>query len=226
MLRNIEIQKRNTARLQALYEIQIQRRRDIMTKTTRKFLESEERTQNTAAMMAAAVNKFRLEWIESKYVFSYEKLIQRKQLQLDMSGNNKYNAARRQRRLERYREMMPTMVANKKAHNDRIMAIVRKYAMKWLNRVRARLNAPKDLKHESAWTGSKNVLDDTVKYLYQESGYEKLDDFILNIMKLKRQIQLQIEMEEAEEAALAAAGAGGGQEEGDGGSEEAETSDA
>lgn len=33
---------------------------------------------------------------------------------------------------------------------------------------------------------------------------EKLDDFILNIMKLKKQIQAQIELEEAEEVALLA----------------------
>lgn len=42
--------------------------------------------------------------------------------------------------------------------------IVRKFAMRWLEKVRRRLNAPKDLLHESVWIGnSKSVLDDTLR---------------------------------------------------------------
>jgi len=83
------------------------------------------------------------------------------------------------------------------------------------------LNAPKDVKHEGCWFGqSKGVLDDTLKYLRAESGYEKLDDFIMNIIKLKKQIQAQIELEEAEEAAALAA-----QEAEEGDADEAAVSD-
>jgi hypothetical protein len=44
--------------------------------------------------------------------------------------------------------------------------------MRWLEKVRRRLNAPKDLLHESVWIGkSKGILDDTLKYLKELSGY-------------------------------------------------------
>lgn len=44
-----------------------------------------------------------LEWIESKYVYCYEKLAQRKQMRADLQGALKYNAKQRLTRLERYR---------------------------------------------------------------------------------------------------------------------------
>ncbi|XP_035703574.1 uncharacterized protein LOC118434365 [Folsomia candida] len=51
--------------------------------------------------------------------------------------------------------------------------IVRKFARRWLDKVRRRLNAPKDLLHESVWLGnSKGVLDDTLKDLKELSGYD------------------------------------------------------
>ncbi|CAL8112912.1 unnamed protein product [Orchesella dallaii] len=216
IMSSIELARRTRERLQALYDLRLQQRRDIVTKSVRKLIDTVERQTNDKAMMQAAYNKFLLEWIQSKYVFCYNKLIEKRQLQEDLSASIKYKGKKRQQRLEYYRERLPDLVEKRKAEAERILGIVRKFAMRWLERVRRRLHAPKDVKHESCWIGqSKGVLDDTVKYLRAESGYEKLDDFILNIMKLKKQIQAQIELEEAEEAAaLAAAEEGEGEEEG------------
>lgn len=53
-----------------------------------------------------------------------------------------------------------------------MMESVRKFAMRWLDKVRKQLNAPKDLQHESVWIGkSKGVLDETLRYLKELSGY-------------------------------------------------------
>jgi len=63
----------------------------------------------------------------------------------------------------------------------RVWEIVRKYARRWLDKVRRRLRAPKDLQHESVWIGkSKGVLDDMMKYLKEISGYGKIH-YCMNI---------------------------------------------
>lgn len=65
--------------------------------------------------------------------------------------------------------------ARRQAEKQRLDAIVRKYAMRWLNKVRERLNKPRDELHESVWyTQAKNNLQDCVKELYITSGYGEL----------------------------------------------------
>lgn len=57
-MRGIAGTKGNKSRLEALHERRLQERRNMMIKSTRKFLETQERQQNDKAMMKTAYNKF------------------------------------------------------------------------------------------------------------------------------------------------------------------------
>lgn len=54
----MEEQRKNHERLQALRAVRVQYRKDILIKSTRKFLETEARTKTDKGMMDEAYNKF------------------------------------------------------------------------------------------------------------------------------------------------------------------------
>lgn len=58
VLEGVEQAKRNKEKLQALYEFRLQQQREMLTKSVRKFIETQERQQNDKALMQAAYNKF------------------------------------------------------------------------------------------------------------------------------------------------------------------------
>jgi len=194
-----------------------------------KDIELDEKRNHDATEMRKAKEKFQIEWLDKKWEAEKKEIEQNKKLEEAIRLESAKNAKIRQRRAEINRAKLPDRIKKAKEIEEKKWAIVRKFAMRWLEKVRRRMNAPKDLLHESVWIGkSKGVLDDTLKYLKEISGYEKLDDFILNIIKLKRQIQHQIELEEAEEAAALKSeltgGAGAGEGEGEDAEETASTS--
>jgi len=88
------------------------------------------------------------------------------------------------------------------AEEKRIWDLVRKYFYRWLDIVRLRKANKPDEFHRPFFSLPAE-LEVTLNFLRKESGYEKLDDFILNIVKLKRDIMAQIESEEQAEAAAA-----------------------
>lgn len=70
VMRGIGEAKGNKSRLQALQARRLQERRDLMTKSTRKFLETQERQQNDKAMMQAAYNKFVSHYLDCHVIWS------------------------------------------------------------------------------------------------------------------------------------------------------------
>lgn len=70
VMRGIGEAKGNKSRLQALQARRLQERRDLMTKSTRKFLETQERQQNDKAMMQAAYNKFVSDYLDCHVIWS------------------------------------------------------------------------------------------------------------------------------------------------------------
>jgi len=57
-MNSIELARKSRERLQALYELRLQHRRDIVTKSVRKLIDTVERKNNDRDMMQAAYNKF------------------------------------------------------------------------------------------------------------------------------------------------------------------------
>ncbi|OXA59280.1 uncharacterized protein LOC118434358 [Folsomia candida] len=202
--------QRDKKTAERLYRLRFERmmvQREILKNASVVDVQAETRKRNNIILAAKTTELAKINWLDSKLEFGRAKMERNRQLEEALRVENETNASKRQRRVEHDRAMLPARIEMAKEITRKKWEIVRKFAMRWLDKVRRRLNAPKDLNHESVWIGkSKGVLDDTLKYLKELSGYEKLDDFILNIIKLKRQIQHQIELEEAEEAVAAAAG--------------------
>lgn len=176
----------------------------VMHNLTVKEHLTKERIAYDKELVGQAYRQFVLEWMDTKWLAQEEKIEKTEILEKSLEVKLKEKAELRQRHMENYRAALPQILEKQRAKQERLMNIVRKYFFRWLNNVRKRKARKPDANHQSLWDTSV-VVDETLKYLRKESGYEKLDDFILSILKLKRDIKAEIANEEAEEAARARA---------------------
>ncbi|ODN05716.1 Fibrous sheath-interacting protein 2 [Orchesella cincta] len=187
-------------RIMKLREMEDARKKEILHKTTLKDMQSEANREHVEKTKKIEYEKKLKHWFDAKLLSASERLDREKEIQAEHSDSMKQNAKRRQQRIEKSRAELPDRIQKKKAEGERLDKIVRKFAMRWLNRVRERLNKPRDEKHESVfYSQTKNVLQDSMKQLIKDSGYEKLDDVVMNIMKFKEALKKQLAAEEAEE---------------------------
>ncbi|CAG7703888.1 unnamed protein product [Allacma fusca] len=176
----------------------LKRRKQLICNISMRDAAAEDRIQAEKCILKRAYNQFLLEWLDAKYQYQVGEKSKRKELERAVENSLKSKAAKRQERVERYRELLPELIEERKAKEERVWVIVKRLFNKWLRKVRERKARKPDALHQSLWEGSV-VMEDTLKYLRKESGYEKFDDFILNILRLKEEIKIKLAEEEAEE---------------------------
>jgi hypothetical protein len=176
----------------------LKRRKQLICNISMRDAAAEDRISAEKCILKRAYNQFLLEWLDAKYQYQADEKVKREEIERAIENGLKTKAAKRQERVEKYREMLPDLIEERKVKEARVWDIVRRLFNKWLRKVRERKARKPDALHQSLWEGS-TVMEDTLKYLRKESGYEKFDDFILNILRLKEEIKIKLAEEEAEE---------------------------
>ncbi|CAL8101052.1 unnamed protein product [Orchesella dallaii] len=208
VLQNEERQEAVKKRIKQLREVEKGRQKELLHKATLKDMQSEAKREHFGKTRKIEYEKKIRQWFDAKLLSATERLEREKEIQAEYIDDMKRNASRRQKRVEKFRAELPDRIERMHAEVDRLDKIVRKFAMRWLNKMRTRVNKPRDEQHESIWySQTKHALHDGMKQLVADSGYEKLDDVVMNIMKFKEALKKQLAAEEAEEEEEEAAAA-------------------
>ncbi|ODM97891.1 Fibrous sheath-interacting protein 2 [Orchesella cincta] len=203
VVRSIERNRLQRAKLQSLQRARKEATAQTFHQSAIKGIRSFERKNMDMQLVKQTQESFLMEWIDSKIDHSKARVERERCIQMSSKEGLKMKAAKRQRRVESYRMHLPDLMEKRKSEEDRKWNLAKKYFYIWLERTRKQVAAlNKDPSHESAWIHGmvSNTLEETVEYLrFQTGKYEKLDDFIANIVHLKEAIARQIAIEEAEE---------------------------
>ncbi|CAL8113597.1 unnamed protein product [Orchesella dallaii] len=206
VMQSIERNVSQREKLQSLHRARREATAHTFQQSAIKGIQTLARKNMDLQLVKQTQESFLMEWIDTKIDHSKARMERERSIQISSAERLKLKAAKRQRRVESYRKHLPELLEKKKLLEERKWKLARKYFHIWLERTRKQIGAlNKDPSHESAWIRGvvSTTLEESVKYLrFQTGKYEKLDDFIVNIVNLKEAIARQLAIEEAEELEL------------------------